>query len=104
MALIQRKSVQDFLSAIRQQSNAIHTFSAVLNSDGSVQISSTPAGGGIPTVLYQKIWWNLDSPYRRSAATDSNQSSCDSVIIGNADGTNAGASTADAQTFLNTLV
>lgn len=102
MALIQRKSVQDFLSAIRQQSNAIHTFSAVLNSDGSVQISSTPAGGGPATVLFPKVWYNLDSPYRRTAATDANQSSSDSVTICNSDGSNP--SVGDCQNFLATLI
>lgn len=102
MALIQRKSVQDFLSAVRNQSNAVHNFGATLNSDGSVQVTSTPVAGGPATTIYAKIWWNLDSPYRRTAQTDANQSSCDSVTICNSDGSNP--SVGDCQNFLATLI
>jgi hypothetical protein len=81
-----RRTVQDFLSAVRSQGNVAqssspNSHSARINPDGfSVQVSVTKAG--VTTVLYPKIVYNMGC---QSVGTqgDANQ---DSMTIFSADG------------------
>jgi hypothetical protein len=93
-----RLSLQDFLSAIRQQSNGVSTYGATLAADGSVVVTKTPVAGGPAVTLYPKVWWNI-SPSRGSSTSGS--ANTDTVTICYSDGSNA--NTGDATTFLNSL-
>jgi hypothetical protein len=100
MAVPIRKTVQDFLSAVRSQGNVAqssspNSYSAQINPDGfSVQVSVTKAG--VTSVLYSKIVYNMGC---QSVGTqgDANQ---DSMTIFSADGAVA---TGSVTNFLSTL-
>ena len=95
-----RQSIQDFLSAIRQQrvvANATspNRYSAQINPDNlSVQVSVTKAG--ITTFLYSKIVYNMGCQ-SVGPQGDANQ---DSMTIYAADGSIA---TGSVTNFLSTL-
>jgi hypothetical protein len=96
-----RRTVQDFLSAIRSQGNVAqssspNSYSAQINADGfSVQVSVTKAG--VTTVLYPKIVYNMGCQ-SVGPQGDANQ---DSMTVFSADGAVA---TGSVSNFLSTLI
>jgi hypothetical protein len=89
-----RRSVQDFIAQIAAQTPGTKTgatYSASLNSDGSVAVSQNG------TVIYPKVQWAMGVG---EAVTDSNISG-DGVTLINNDGTVGRGS---AQHFINSLI
>lgn len=94
-----RYSVQDFIAQVNAQTPGVktgNTYSATLNSDGSVTITSTVPSTDVSTVLYANVWWQVG---RAGAVTDTNING-DIVTIRQNDKSIA---TADAQLFINNL-
>jgi hypothetical protein len=88
-----RRSVQDFIAQVNARTPGLvsgATYSATLNSDGSVQITVNSV------IVYPKVQWSMGAG---EALTDSNISG-DSITRINNDGT---VGRGDAQLFISSL-
>jgi hypothetical protein len=87
MALL-RLSVQDAARDIRAYKPATgNNYTAVVQSDGSIQVTQHNSIGTQVTVLPFKFWWNLTGN-QGSAKTDANGGSNDVMCVCDSDGSN----------------
>ena len=96
-----RLSVQDAARDIRAVKPASgNNYTAVIQSDGSIQVTQHNLSGTVVSILPFKFFWNLTGD-QGSAKTDANGGSNDTMCICDADGSNARFS--DFQQWLNSL-